>query len=576
MDKFFEAIVETLRDFAKSRLPTITRFFDRLFALKDLLLTHLALLLRRSGERSILVVCILASLWSGFLFFGSLSAPNTPKPTHDAILKARFSSPEASKEVVILDIDERSIATLSESQGRWPWPRQVLADGLQKLEEAGVEAVVFNVLLSEPDKQNLESDATMEIAAGLFRPAGFPIVRLAKENDKLSELRAADLPGAEVSPGLENQLKLAVILPIFPSMHDRLGVTNQRPDADGIIRKYPFRWVESGFSLPSVLEVTLAAAEREITQPPDLFAINWRNKRGGYRRISFSDLYLGQLDAGDLEAIKGAIVVLGVSAPGIGQTKATGIAPVVDDSEILATALDDVLGESHLRLPPAWVLLLLNLASIWALFLVFSRKSAKSPPINRIFVILQAFLAGVTLLSASYTFYLVDLTDSMKLALGVFGAIKLVQNFDLRWSRAKKGYRRLLRPSATSHVVVAAFLEDSLTEKSETALQNDFERLLTHDRVIRIDDLMGGESFLKSYLSKCRVLLLCANSVEEESAIRQYLADAKLSPVHIESFSFDGTWNPEDKAFSKLIAPMVIDAINNLLRPPAAELQTSA
>lgn len=375
-----------------------------------------------------------------------------------------------------------------------------------------------------------------------------------------------------VPTGLEDQVKFAVILPIFSSMHDRLGVANQQPDADGIIRKYPFRWVEPNFSLPSVLEVTLAAANREVVSPPDLFALNWRNKRGGYRRISFSDLYLGQLNAEELSAIKGAMVVLGVSAPGIGQTKATGIAPIVDDSEILATALDDVLNESYLRLPPPWILLLLNLVSIWALFFVFSQKTAKSPPINRIFVILQTMLAGVTLLSASYTFHLIDLTDSMKLALGVFGAIKLVQNFDLRWSRAKKGYRKLLRSSDAAHVVVAAFMEESLTERSETAIQNDLERLLSHDRVIRIDDLLGGESFLKSYLSKCRILVLCARDGAEETRILDYLANAQIAHSHIKSFAFEGAWNPEDKGFSKRIAPMVIHAIDNLLSTSEAKV----
>ena len=144
MEKFLEALIESLRDIAKARLPAIARLFHPAFAARDLALTYVALVLRRGGVKSIMVVCAAASLWSGYLFVSSLSSPNAPKPTHDAILKARFSSPEASKQVVILDVDERSIASLAESKGRWPWPRQVLADGLQKLGAIGAQAVVFN------------------------------------------------------------------------------------------------------------------------------------------------------------------------------------------------------------------------------------------------------------------------------------------------------------------------------------------------------------------------------------------------------------------------------------------------
>lgn len=567
LEKFLEAIIESLRDFAKAKMPIVTRIFDQVFSLRDTLLTYLSLLLRRSGDRGILAVSLLASFWAVFLFISTVSTPGAPKPSHDAILKARFSSPAASSNLIILDIDERSIASLSESQGRWPWPREVLADGLQKLEELEVTAVAFNVLLSEPDKQNPESDAAMEIASALFRPAGFPLVRLDKSNDSSSQLRVADIPGSQVEPGSED-IRLSAILPLFPSMHDRLGITNQRPDGDGIIRKYPFRWAEAGFKIPSILEVTLSAAGEDTADIPNLFAINWRNKRGSYQRISFSDLYLDKLTSEEKARLKGAIVVLGVSAPGVGQTKATGIAAVVDDSEILVTALDDALNKSYLRLPPAWLLLCLNLISIWILYLVFAHKSANAAPINRIFAILQAALGAVTLLSASYTFYLVDLTDSMQLALGVFGAIKLVQGFDARWSRAKKGYRRLRNSVTGSRVVIASFFEESLKDRSESDLQRDLEKILSYDRVIRIDDLIGGESFLKSSLSKSRLLLLCTQSEQEETAVNSMLHSVGLAPSYVDSFPLEQPWNPDDKAFIAAIGPLVIASISGLLSLP--------
>jgi hypothetical protein len=154
----------------------------------------------------------------------------------------------------------------------------------------------------------------------------------------------------------------------------------------------------------------------------------------------------------------------------------------------------------------------------------------------------------------------------MKLALGVFGAIKLAQSFDLRWSRARKGYRRLPRSGHATHVVVVAYLEESLATTSELDLQRNLEKLLTHDQVIRIDDLMGGENFLKSYLSTCHLFLLCATDEAEEQSIQRYLSTCALSPFHVQSFPLSGPWNPDDKSFSKLVAPFAIETINSLLR----------
>jgi len=567
VEKFIEALIDGLRAFARARLPAIERLFKRVFLYRDLALSEFSRLLRRSGQRTIFLIALMASVWALYLFLTTLSSTATPKPTHDAILKARFSGPVASEKIVILDIDERSIANMANSHGRWPWSRDVLADGLQKLEEFKVGALVFNVLQSEPDKFNPDGDAAMQIAAQLFRPAGFPLVRLAPENDALSELKVMDLPGSSTEHGSQDKT-LAAIVPLFPTMHDRLGVASQKPDSDGIIRKYPYRWSEPGFELPSIIEATLESSNLAVAQTPKTFALNWRNKRGGYRRISFSDLYLNQLAGQDRAALEGAIVVLGVSAPGIGQTKATGIAPVVDDSEILATAIDDAINKTYLRMPPEWLILILNFCSIWSLYWIFSRQSNKSIPINRVFGLLQASLGSITLLSASYTNYLVDLTDSMTFALGVFGAIKFVQGFDSRWTRAKKGYRRLRKAVSGRDILVISFLERSLIGTSEARLQRDIEGIVGLDRTVRVDDLIGGESFLTSSLSTARIMIVLVNSEIEQRAVEQIVSADHLSPCHIESFSLKKNWDPEDADFAAEVGPVVIRSLNHLLSNP--------
>ncbi|WP_374371111.1 CHASE2 domain-containing protein [Dongia sp.] len=56
--------------------------------------------------------------------------------------------PDAKAPVVIVDIDEESLASI----GQWPWPRTVLADLVDKLTAAGVAAIGFDVTFPEADR----------------------------------------------------------------------------------------------------------------------------------------------------------------------------------------------------------------------------------------------------------------------------------------------------------------------------------------------------------------------------------------------------------------------------------------
>jgi len=563
LEKLVDALLDTIKDLAKGKLAFLGRWVALLFTYRDLLLTWVSHFLRRTGDKSILIAALLASAWALYGYLGSIGADDTTKASHDAILKVRFSSPQADPRIVILDVDERSIASLSETHGRWPWSRDVLASGLEKLDSLGVKAVLFSVLLAEPDKRNPSADAAMAATAEIFRPAGFPLIRLAKENDALSEIKVSMLPNAEVSPGSDDKT-IAVIVPLFPAMHDRLGIANQLPDSDGIVRRYPYWWAEGGFRIPSIAQSTLTAGGIETKELPERYALNWRNKKDGYQRISFSDLYLDKLSETQKSSLKQGIVVLGVSAPGIGQIKPTGIKAIVDDGEILATALDDAMSDTYLRVTPSWILFGLNLVSIWLLYLAFSTRAAKSPPINRIFVFLQSALGGITLVSASYTNYLVDLTDSMKFALAVFGAIKLLQAFDERWSKGKKGYRKLRRLEGDGIAQIYSFFEETSSALSKTAVHRGLEKILGAQRVLYVDDLLGGDSFLKPSVSSTRSFVLFTRSENERSLVRDLLEHAGFKDYEFKEVEWPGAWNVEDKTLAQNLIPDVLGTLYRL------------
>jgi signal transduction histidine kinase/CHASE2 domain-containing sensor protein len=65
-----------------------------------------------------------------------------------------FSPVAAAEDIVIIEIDERSMMAL----GRWPWPRHYHAQLLDVLNEAKTRAVAFDVIFADPDSQNPADD----------------------------------------------------------------------------------------------------------------------------------------------------------------------------------------------------------------------------------------------------------------------------------------------------------------------------------------------------------------------------------------------------------------------------------
>ncbi|MEQ1629544.1 MAG: CHASE2 domain-containing protein, partial [Gallionella sp.] len=53
-------------------------------------------------------------------------------------------------DIVIVDIDERSIAAMQDVAGSWPWPRSVHGELLEGIAKQEPKAIVFDILFSEP------------------------------------------------------------------------------------------------------------------------------------------------------------------------------------------------------------------------------------------------------------------------------------------------------------------------------------------------------------------------------------------------------------------------------------------
>lgn len=481
----------------------------------ELLLPMIAKLSRARRPRVLVGIGLLATMGALVFNIASHYLPEFPDQTRDLILKWRLSSPPPSDRIIILDIDERSLALLASEYGRWPWSRAVLAQGLQSLAEKEARAVLFNVLISDPDSSNEEGDLELELTSQLLGNVAYPLVRLAPENDGESQLQVISIPGSQQTDNKGRTI--AAILPLFEAMLLSSGVANQHPDSDGVIRTYRRIWEEEGFKLPSVVERTLVAGGFDTSGMPEDYALNWRNKKGRYERISFADFFQAPDDPSYVEKLKDAWVVITVSAPGIGQTKPTAVAPVEDDGEILATAIDDAVNGTYLREVPEEILLFLNIAVVWILVTLAIRNRA-GETVDKMFFISQGSLAGIMYLSASYSNLYVDLGDNISFAIGVFGAIKIVQALDDKWARSAKGYRKSQLRSVTGRLVLIGYPSGHAAKDGNElrTIERSAERVVGLDSVLRIDDLFGGQSLIRQI---CEPIVVVACWAEEHEAI---------------------------------------------------------
>lgn len=183
---------------------------------------------------------------------------------------------------------------------------------------------------------------------------------------------------------------------------------------------------------------------------------------------------------------------------------------------------------------------------------------------NKAFVLVQSGLGGITLLSASYTYYLIDLSDSMSFGLSVFAAIKLVQSMDDRWSRARPGFRKARASQIQGQLLLLGFLDHRFTGVQIQALQSALERIVGLTNVVRVDDLFGGESFIKSRCAQFKALLVNVGA-EHTAAITALLAQDEHAAVDVDTRSMDILWDPENKAFTYEVAPLVLASAARLL-----------
>jgi adenylate cyclase len=305
--------------------------------------------------------------------------------------------------IVLVDIDEKSLAAMQPEAGRFPWPREVYAELLRGLMPQRPRAVVFDIMFSEPDRFRPQSDEAFAEAALPHRERlYFPLLML-DARDHASGASASELAplvGLVRRPEADIHARIALVPPLaLPPELWRGGTINFLEDDDHVGRRYALGTTVRGWEVPSLAARVALELGYPVPDAPDL-RLAWRGKARGLPAVSFSDLYedFGRAKrARPADEFKDRIVVIGAAAPGLGDLRVTPLSGTQPGIEILATAIENLKNGRAMRAAPAWLPFAAALALVALLYAAFARNLSA----NRV----AAGLGGATalLLAASWS-----------------------------------------------------------------------------------------------------------------------------------------------------------------------------
>jgi len=315
--------------------------------------------------------------------------------------RVRITMPDTvDQRVVIVDIDEKSLGEI----GRWPWGRNVLAELVRRLtDQYQVSVVGFDVVFAEPDvssglpvleaigREQLKGNTDYQRVLSELRPRlsfdhlfaetlrGRPVVLGFYFSSMSNAQQGGALPPAAFPPGSFAGWDAAFVswdgfganLPLLQAAAASSGHFNPLVDYDGISRRVPMlvefkgayyealslavlrtllgpgelrpRFAEQGKTI-EWLDLVAERGSVEIPVDENVAAlIPYRGHERSFNYLSAVDVLKGRLP---LEQLAGRIVLVGTTAPGLMDLRATPVGGAYPGVEVHANLIAGVLDGS--------------------------------------------------------------------------------------------------------------------------------------------------------------------------------------------------------------------------------------
>lgn len=317
--------------------------------------------------------------------------------------------------VLIAAIDEKSIEKL----GRWPWDRDKIAELVNKLNDAGAEIIVFDIIFSEKEKNDPLLGRAINDAGNVILPVVFDF-------EKDSDLPESDLLLSSAFTSIVNHemfykynpiMSKRVLIPVPEIIQNVMGLghINMFPDSDGTLRWESLIIGYKDYLYPSI---TLQAAAFYLGIPHEKVVIkategiqlgkrfistdrwgrsliHYYGPEQTFKHISISDVLEGSVRPEDLQ---GKIVLIGATAVGIYDLRVTPFSPTMPGVEKHANVISSILENRFIRCVSLSTNLIVLLLSGCLLSILIPRfKAAGASAIAGIFLL-------IVLLSGYYLF----------------------------------------------------------------------------------------------------------------------------------------------------------------------------
>ena len=324
------------------------------------------------------VAFFLASSLSFLYIFFPKSLESIDNRFRDYLFNFRGEIPN-TKQVIIIDIDEKSLQNL----GQWPWSRNKVAKILTNLTNANISLIAFDIVFAEEDnssphkifaKYNIIKENIPNYDEEFARTiSNTPTIlgyqfEFKKENKNINQ-EAPEIPAIFIEKnkieGSEYLLKTTGTIlntPILQNSAYSSGFFNNIPDASGVVRSVPLILSFDDIIYPSLALESLRILSNsnrvfvnynengienitmnDIRIPTDRHGrllVNYRGGQRNFKYFSALDIYNNNFDKSEIE---GKIALVGTSAAGLLDLRATPFDSVYPGVEVHANVIDNIL-----------------------------------------------------------------------------------------------------------------------------------------------------------------------------------------------------------------------------------------
>jgi len=519
--------------------------------------------LRRLGIRDTQAGRVVALL----LMIGALILQlSNPAPVEILKLKTfdlyqlAFPRAETERRVMVVDIDEESLG----AYGQWPWPRSALATLVDRIREAGGAAIAFDIMFPEPDRLSPAAYArSLHIADPAVRAA---LEKLPSNDQMFADAISQTLVVLAVSGygrkldderGGGEQSMLATIgedprpwlfrfpgvvrnIPALEQFAAGRGLITINPERDGVIRRVPLVAEADGRVWPALslelLRVATGGGAVMVKTTSDLgidsvavqgvpIATDERGRlwvhfakydRGRY--ISARDVMESPQAAA--EALNGKLVLIGTSAAGLFDLRATPLGGGVPGVDVHAQILENVFDQANGVAPqlhrPNWALAVELLASV----AIASAMIVFVPALGGLVSLVSgAALAAALVAGAAWLFVTHGLVFDVLFPLTTSFAVFLALVF-MNYLREETQKRQIR--SAFGQYLSPRLVEELANNPGKLKLGGE-----TRDMTILFSDVRGFTTLSESHKTNPQGLTQLINSL--------------LTPLSLEVMNHNGT-----------------------------------